>query len=473
MNRLSIEIIDFIFLFVNGTNYYYVNKLFYNVVKNRIKKTIIQICLDYLNNNNLYCPLLGNLFGKNNLEYDINKFINNSYDFVDISKKNHREIYNCIFNNLPDNFYITGGSILGILKWNTLDNNKFKLSEIDVYFIGENKNSDICVCNMINKIKNIDDRFKIIKTKYTNSLYHLTFRKIQFILHVYGSLNELFAFFDFDIVCLAYNKDKLLCSFETKKMLNHQVITMEIDYINNFMEQLRCRKYCGKGFNIVMRKQLLYYDIYMCHDLYNKNKTQIDDNRYYMNDNKFCIMGGHKILNETIQIIKTTKETLINSLDELYKMHLDREKIKYNIYKKNISNEQLNKTVRSELNKHNINVNDFKLNIYRNIFKMIRGKISLNQKNYSIERISYVYDKIEEELEKDIIDKSDHIQSYNSFVYFDDIQYNDLPNNELHVDDIKMENIFDVIHLNMRYLIYICEKCGKYYYMNNCLEHIY
>lgn len=439
MKKLSVDIIDLIFSFVNGTNYYYVNKLFYGIVKNKIKKNQIQICLDYLNNNYPYCPKLENLF--ENEEYNKNLFVNNSFDFVDISKKKHRDIYNYLFNDLPSNFYIAGGSILGILKWNIMDKTKFKLSDIDIYFIGDYNDAQMNIYNVIKKIKEIDKMFKIVETKHTISLYHPTFRKLQFILHVYNSLNELFSFFDFDIVRLAYNNHILLCPSETKKMLNFQTVTMDYDYINIFMEQLRCQKYYKKGFNILIKKQLPYYDIYMCHDIHQKKKE------IKINDNKYCINENKKIKN-IIQILKLTKTNDINPLNGLHKMHME-----------------LN-------NKNCMKINDFKNNIQYDLFNIFSRGILLNLKNYSIQRISYAHDKIEEELENDILDKSEHIESYNSFIYFDDVKYEDLPDNDLYLCDIITKNSFDITHLNMRYSINLCEKCGKYYYINDYSKHI-
>lgn len=104
---------------------------------------------------------------------------------------------------------------MGILKWNTVDRNKYKFSDIDLFYIGKYENAQIDIYNAIMELKKIDELFKIKKTKYIISFYHPTFRKIQFILRIYNSLNELFSFFDFDVVCLAYHDEKILCSFTT------------------------------------------------------------------------------------------------------------------------------------------------------------------------------------------------------------------------------------------------------------------
>ena len=172
---MSDDILDYIFSFVNGTNYFYVNKLFYNIVKNRIKQLKTQICLDFLNDETPYLIKLDNIYDID-LSHNKEIFEKNCHDFVNISINKHNDIYNYIFKNLPKEFYIAGGSLVGILKWNSVDKNKYILSDIDLFYIGKFENAQIDIYNAIMELKKIDDLFKIKRTKYTISLFHPTFR---------------------------------------------------------------------------------------------------------------------------------------------------------------------------------------------------------------------------------------------------------------------------------------------------------
>ena len=419
------DILDIIFSFVNGTNYFYVNKLFYNVVKKRIKQKKTQICLDFLNDDTPYLIELGNIYDID-LSHNKEIFDKNCHDFINISMKNHDEIYNYIFNNLPKEFYIAGGSLVGILKWNTVDRNKYKLSDIDLFYIGKYENAQMDIYNAIMELKKIDNSFKIKRTKYTISLYHSTFRKIQFILHIYNSLNELFSFFDFDVVCLAYHDEKILCSFNTARMLNYNLITMDYDYRYIFMEQLRCNKYCKKNFDILLKKQLPYYDIYFYDEQNNYNTNifkKIDENHYSVR-NKSHIYYKTYILKLNSEYKNPFREMSMMCNNKIKKKHEFAEYISQ---------------------------------VYKTTSEM---------KNYNLNNISNVHDKVQE-YEENIFNKSDNIETYTEHIYFIETEYDKIETEYFSLDKIKTTNKFEINHLNIRYLIYICEKCGKYYYKNN------
>lgn len=425
MQKCSVDILDLIFTFVNGTNYFYVNRLFYNIVKNRIKKLKIQIRLDFLNNNEPHCEPLGNLF-EIDLSHSYDIFLDNCEKFVNISAKNHKIIMDYIFLGLSENFYVAGGSIVGILKWKNMNNNKFKKSDIDIYYIGNSKNALGDIFESIKKLKEIDINFKILKTTNTITLYHPTFRNIQFILKTYNSLHELFAFFDFDVVCMAYKNNKVICSFKTAIMLNQKLITMEYHYVNVFMERLRCHKYFKKGFHLVVRKELPYYNQYMYGENDVKHIISVDD---YKNVNPYKVLLNQFLNDHTKKYIKSNMKFRNYTHDYIMNMSYGRKK----------------KTC-----PHINNLNTYNLNKF----------------NYS------EHDKIEEKSLNYTLDKcNDFIDTYTTDgVYFKDILYNDIHENEISVDDIcniKIIDKFDLKHLNTRYKIYFCLNNNNYHFSGN------
>lgn len=431
MQKCSIDILDLIFTFVNGTNYFYVNKLFYSIVKNRIKKLKTQICLDFLNDNEPYCKPLGNLY-EIDLSHNNEIFLDNCGKFVNISVKNHKIIMDYIFFGLSKNFYVAGGSIVGILKWNDMNNNKFKKSDIDIYYIGNKENASKDIYESIKTLKNMDIDFKILKTKNTITLYHPTFRNIQFILKIYESLNELFAFFDFDVVCMAYKNSKVICSFKTAIMLNQKLITMDYHYVNIFMERLRCHKYFKKGFNLVVKKELPYYNQYMYEENGVKYIISADD---YKNINPY--------------------EALLNQF----------------------LNDHIKKYIKSYMKFKNYTHNTI-MNMAQNNSKKTCQNIN-NLNTYNLNKFNYSeYDKIEERSMNYTLEKcDDFIDTYSDDgIFFKDTTYNDIHENEITLDDvcnIKIMDKFDLKHLNIRYKIDLCVVHNKYHFlqMNTLYNH--
>lgn len=428
MRNCSSDILDTIFSFVNGTNYFYVNKFFYSIVKKRIKKLKLQIRLDYLNNNEPYCEPLGNLF-EIDLSHSNDIFKENCEKFVNISIENHKIIMDYVFHGLSDDFYVAGGSIVGILKWNHMDNTKFKKSDIDIFYIGHNKNAPIDIFRTIKSLIKIDNRFKIVKTVNTLTLYHPTFRKIQFILKTYNSLHELFTFFDFDVVCVAYNNNNVICSFKTAVMLNQKWITMDYHYTDVFIERLRCHKYFRKGFDLIVKKETPYYDEYMYGYNGVKRIISVDDDTN-INPCKHWV--------DTFQRYETIMNMYLNHT--MYSKNKCPQTIKYNS-KFPKKDDMLNK-------KDVININ---------------SHVNLCKFNYS------EYDHIEKKLNDYIDNKCDNfVDTYTSDgIFFKETTYDNIHENEIEINDlvIKTTNCFDLKHLSIRYKIYYSDEYNGYYFL--------
>jgi hypothetical protein len=270
------DIWDVVFSYVNGTNYFYVNKLFFSIVKNRIKRLKVQRLLDYLNYEDPHCPILYDLMD--------NTFIENSKDFLNINEYGHDRIYSYLFSEcvqemrsdymLPECFYIAGGSMSTITKWHTPEFNDLKIynefdkSDIDIFYIGNPTNAPDLIIKSINELLSIDPRFIVVRTTNTISLYHPTFRTIQFVLHAYSSIHELFTLFDFELVCIAYHRGKLLCE-HNRDPIKSNFITLNVMY--NYLIS-RILKYKSRGFNILMSKELPYYTIYVSNKEYNNSE---------------------------------------------------------------------------------------------------------------------------------------------------------------------------------------------------------
>lgn len=428
MQNYSVDILDLIFTFVNGTNYFYVNKLFYNIVKNRIKKLKIQIRLDFLNNDEPYCEQLGSLY-KIDLSHNNDIFLENCGKFIDVSIGKHKSIMDYIFFGLSEEFYVAGGSIVGILKWNDMNNNKFKKSDIDIYYIGNSRNALKNIFESIKTLKEIDTDFKILKTTNTITLCHPTFRKIQFILKTYNSLHELFAFFDFDVVCMAYKNNEVICSFKTAMMLNQKLITMEYHYVNVFMERLRCHKYFKKGFYLVVKKETPYYNQYM----YEENGT-----KHIISTDNYKNINPYKALLYQYLNYHTYGESKYKKTDMGFKNYAHKKII-------NMSYHYIKQTCQ-----HINNLNTYNLN-----------RFNYSEHNKIAERsMNYIFKHCDKFMDTYTTDG----------IYFKDTEYNDTHENEITLNDIhdvKIIDIYDLRHLNTRYKINFCLKNNKYYFSGN------
>ena len=84
---------------------------------------------------------------------------------------------------------------------------------------------------------------------------------------------------------------------------------------------------------------------------------------------------------------------------------------------------------------------------------------------YNLNNVSNVHDKVQE-YEENILEKIDNIETYTENIYFCETEYDKIDNEDFSMDNIKTTNKFKITHLNIRYLIFLCEKCGKYYYQN-------
>lgn len=148
-----------------------------------------------------------------------------------------------------NNMIVAGGSILGLLTKENIENKDFGDFDIFLYGLTEREyNSKII--EIYNNFKKVQQDFLCIR-----SLRAITFifgpmkRYIQVILKSYDSINQIIDNFDIDCVCVAYDGNNVWCNERSYQAITTGINDVKLEFSSASFEY-RLAKYGSRGFGV-------------------------------------------------------------------------------------------------------------------------------------------------------------------------------------------------------------------------------